>query len=42
MIIIFKNELNVIERVVFDVINGLRKLLLEDYKFVVYMKEVIK
>lgn len=41
-ITIFKNELNVTERAVFDAINGLRKLLLEDYKSVVHMKEAIK
>lgn len=41
-ITIFKNELNVTERAVFDAINGLRKLLLEDYKSVVHMKDAIK
>lgn len=41
-ITIFKNELNVTERAVFDSLNGLRKLLLEDYKSVVHMKEAIK
>lgn len=41
-IIIFQNELNVTERAVFDSLNGLRKLLQEDYKSVVHMKEAIK
>ncbi|XP_073255813.1 transmembrane and coiled-coil domain-containing protein 3-like [Porites lutea] len=38
----FRNELNVTERVVFDSLNGLRRLLQEDYKSVVHMKEAIK
>ena len=41
-ITIFRNELNVTERAVFDSLNGLRKLLQEDYKSVVHMKEAIK
>ena len=41
-ITIFQNELNVTERAVFDSLNGLRKLLQEDYKSVVHMKEAIK
>lgn len=41
-ITIFRNELNVTERAVFDSLNGLRKLLQEDYKSVVNMKEAIK
>lgn len=41
-IIIFQNELNVTEWAVFDSLNGLRKLLQEDYKSVVHMKEAIK
>lgn len=41
-ITIFKNELNVSERAVFDALNGLRKLLLEDYKSLVHMKDAIK
>ena len=41
-IAIFRNELNVTERAVFDALNGLRKLLQEDYKSVVHMKEAIK
>ena len=38
----FRNELNVTERAVFDSLNGLRRLLQEDYKSVVHMKEAIK
>lgn len=41
-ITIFRNELNVTEQAVFDSLNGLRKLLKEDYKSVVHMKEAIK
>ena len=41
-ITIFQKELNVTERAVFDSLNGLRKLLQEDYKSVVHMKEAIK
>ncbi|KAK2573397.1 Transmembrane and coiled-coil domain-containing protein 3 [Acropora cervicornis] len=41
-IAIFRNELDVTERAVFDSLNGLRKLLQEDYKSVVHMKEAIK
>ena len=38
---IFQGELNVTERAVLDALNGLRKLLEEDYKSVVSMKEAI-
>lgn len=41
-IAIFRNELNVTERAVFDSLNGLRKLLQEDYKSVVHMKDAIR
>lgn len=41
-ITIFQNELNVTERAVFDSLNGLRKLLQEDYKSIVHMKDAIK
>ena len=41
-ITIFQNELNVTEQAVFDSLNGLRKLLHEDYKSVVHMKEAIR